>query len=154
MSLMCTPHDRFAWNLWRRRKRPNIYVPLWIRWYHWKTSGEQSLRCHRPKAGSTSVPNCRESLKSSKTVTVIMHIKCVHLRWSQWYRNCHPEVWKLSCNKSDNSCWCYLPCNGVSFPLHRANALQSFNLCVLSRQITVALLPKPVVIRFKYHMTQ
>jgi hypothetical protein len=92
MSLMCTQNDRFSWNLRRRRKRPNTYSPFLIRWYNWKIFEGPNPRPYRQKAGSVSVPNCRESLKSSKTVNVIMHIKCVPLRWTQWYWKCHPEV--------------------------------------------------------------
>jgi hypothetical protein len=78
MSLMCTTNKWFSWNLRRRMKRPNTYGPFWILWYHCKTFGGQSVWCYRSKAGSTSVPNYRESLKSSKSFTVIMHIKCLH----------------------------------------------------------------------------
>ena len=91
MSLMCTPNKRFSWNL-RITKRPNSYDPFWILRCHWKTFGGQSLWCYYPKAGSTLVPNCRECLKSSNTLNVILHIKYVHLRWTQWYWKCHPEA--------------------------------------------------------------
>jgi len=92
MSLMCTPNDRFSRNLRRRRKRPKAHGPLWIRWYQWKTFGGQNPWSYHPKAGSTSVSNCRESMKSSKTLTVNLHIKFVYLRWTQRYWKCHPEA--------------------------------------------------------------
>ena len=141
MSLTCTSNDRFLLNLWKRKMRPNNYGQFWIRWYHWKTFGGLNPWCYSPIAESTSVPNCRESLKSSKPVTVIMHINCVHLRWT------------LSCTKYDDSSWWYLPCNSVILLLLRTNVLQSLNRCMFSRQMTVTLLPKIAVTLFKYHNT-
>jgi hypothetical protein len=64
------------------------------------------------------------------------------------------SVKALSCNKFDDSSWRYLPCNSVISLLLRANVVQSLDLCMFSRQMTVALLPKTVATRFKFHITQ
>ena len=155
MSLMCTQNDPFSWNLRRRRKRPNTHGPFWTRWYHWKIFGGPNPWCHLPKAGSTSVPNCRESLKSSKTVNVIIHKKmCTLAVNSVVLKVSYRSVKTLSCKKYDDSSWRYLPCNGVKLLLLRDNVPQSLNLCMFSRQMTVALLPKTAVTHFKWHITQ
>ena len=89
--LWCVHQINDFHEIWELRSAPvptthlNPSVPL-------KNFGGQSLWCYHPKAGSTSVPNCRESLKSSNTLNVILHIKSVHLRWTQWYWKCHPEA--------------------------------------------------------------
>jgi len=61
------------------------------------------------------------------------------------------SVTTLSCNNFDDSS---LPCNSVGFQLLRTNFTQSLNLCVLSRELIVALLPKTATALFKYHITQ